>query len=116
VGALVLDGFSTWMAQFRKGLVELLILQLLLDGEKYGYLVVQELKGLGDMAAGEATVYPVLRRLEASGYVVARWVHEDSGNPRKYYAITDGGRGFLARALDEWDKTESVVRSLRGRA
>jgi PadR family transcriptional regulator PadR len=110
------DGFPTWMAQFRKGLVELLILQMLLDGERYGYLVVQELKELGDMAAGEATVYPVLRRLEASGYVASRWVHEDSGNPRKYYAITDEGRAFLARALEEWDKTESVVRSLRGRA
>jgi PadR family transcriptional regulator PadR len=110
------DGFSTWMAQFRKGLVELLILQLLQDRELYGYLVVQELKDLGDMAAGEATVYPVLRRLEASGYVGSRWVHEDSGNPRKYYAITEDGRAFLARALAEWDKTESVVRALRGRA
>jgi PadR family transcriptional regulator PadR len=104
------------MAQFRKGLVELLILQLLQDRELYGYLVVQELKDLGDMAAGEATVYPVLRRLEASGYVGSRWVHEDSGNPRKYYAITEDGRAFLARALAEWDKTESVVRALRGRA
>jgi len=109
------DGFSTWMAQFRKGLVELLILQLLAERELYGYLVVQELKDLGDMAAGEATVYPVLRRLESSGYVGSRWVHEDSGNPRKYYAITDEGRAFLARALAEWDKTESVVRALRGR-
>jgi PadR family transcriptional regulator PadR len=87
----------------------------LLDGERHGYHVVQELSGLGDVTAGEATVYPVLRRLESSGYVRSRWAHEDSGNPRKYYAITDEGRGFLARALSEWDKTESVVRTLRGR-
>ncbi len=111
-----MDGFSTWMASFRKGLVELLILQLLAERELYGYLVVQELKGLGDVAAGEATVYPVLRRLEASGYVGSRWVHEDSGNPRKYYAITPEGRAFLERALAEWDKTEAIVRALRGRA
>jgi PadR family transcriptional regulator PadR len=109
------DVFPTWMAQFRKGLVELLILQLLLEGEQYGYVVVRRLEELGDFAAGEATVYPVLRRLEASGHVGSRWSHEDTGNPRKYYAITDSGRAFLERALSEWDKTESVVRTLRGK-
>jgi PadR family transcriptional regulator PadR len=109
----VVDEFSGWVSQLRKGFVELLILQLLQSGERYGYLIVSELRDLGDLVSGEATVYPVLKRLEANGSLSSSWVHENSGPPRKYYAITDRGREFLARGLAEWDKTADAVRKLR---
>ena len=108
-----MDEFSSWVTQLRKGFVELLVLQLLSSGPRHGYGIVQELRELGDLVAGEATVYPVLRRLEAAGSVTASWEQPESGNPRKYYAITDDGRAFLARALDEWEKTEEAVARLR---
>lgn len=111
-----MDEFGGWVSQLRKGFVELLVLQLLEGGDRYGYLIVSELRALGDVVSGEATVYPVLRRLEANGSLSARWVHEGGGPPRKYYALTDRGREFLARALAEWDKTAAAVERLRGNA
>lgn len=108
-----MDEFAGWLAQLRKGFVELLVLELLLGGERYGYGIVQELRALGDLVSGEATVYPVLKRLEASGSLDARWVTEDGGIPRKYYAITDRGRAFLERGLAEWDRAASAVEQLR---
>jgi PadR family transcriptional regulator, regulatory protein PadR len=110
------DEFGGWVSQLRKGFVELLVLQLLESGERYGYLIVAELRELGDLVSGEATVYPVLKRLEANGSLTSRWVAEGSSPPRKYYAITDRGREFLARGLAEWDKTADAVAKLRGGA
>lgn len=108
-----MDEFGGWVAQLRKGFVELLVLELLSGGERYGYRIVAELRELGDLVSGEATVYPVLKRLEANGSLSSRWVTESSGPPRKYYAITPRGEEFLARARSEWDKTAAAVAALR---
>jgi PadR family transcriptional regulator, regulatory protein PadR len=109
-----MDEFGGWVSQLRKGFVELLVLLVLESGERYGYSIVQELRKLGDVVSGEATVYPVLKRLEANGSLTSRWVTESGGPPRKYYAITGSGREFLTRGLAEWDKTADAVATLKG--
>ncbi|HEX9093633.1 MAG TPA: helix-turn-helix transcriptional regulator, partial [Coriobacteriia bacterium] len=59
------DAFASWVAQLRKGVVELLVLELLrARGRLHGYAIVQELQELGELVAGVSTVYPVLKRLE----------------------------------------------------
>jgi PadR family transcriptional regulator, regulatory protein PadR len=108
------DEFGGWVAQLRKGFVELLVLLVLEPGERYGYSIVAALRELGDVVSGEATVYLVLKRLETNGSLSSRWVDEGGGPPRKYYAITESGRQFLTRGLAEWDKTAGAVASLRG--
>jgi PadR family transcriptional regulator PadR len=108
------DDFASWSTQLRKGIVELMILSLV-DGEPlYGYAIVRQLKERGGLAAGEGTVYPVLRRLEADGLVSAAWSDEGPAGPRKYYRITDDGRAFLVRAWAEWDTVSSAMGDLRG--
>ena len=108
------DGFSSWATQLRKGIVELMILQLV-DGRKlYGYAIVRELKERGELVAGEGTVYPVLRRLETDGLVSAIWSDQGPAGPRKYYSITPGGRAFLERAWTEWDGIARALEDVRG--
>lgn len=97
------DPLGTWLAQLRKGVAELFVLRLLeTGGALHGYAVTQKLHELGDVVAGESTVYPLLRRLEREGLVVAEWSTEGGGNPRKYYKITRRGSEFLHQALEEW--------------
>lgn len=105
------DSFS---AQLRKGVVQILILQLLSAEPLYGYALVKRLQELGDFVAGEGTVYPVLRRLEASGLLRATWSGDAGANPRKYYAVTAEGRAFLGRALGEWRRIDEAIRTLGG--
>lgn len=109
-----MDVFDSWSVQFRKGIVQLMVLRLLEGRSLYGYAIVRELKTKGEMVAGEATVYPVLRRLEADGLVESEWSHEAPGNPRRYYRATDKGREFLARALGEWRRVDGALASLEG--
>lgn len=106
------DGFASWSTQLRKGIVELMILRLLEGESLYGYAIVRELKDRGGLVAGEGTVYPVLRRLEADGLVSAAWSDEGPAGPRKYYHITDAGRAFLDRAWREWKSLAGALDEL----
>jgi PadR family transcriptional regulator PadR len=102
-----------WLIQVRKGIVELLILRLLtVTGELHGYAIVKQLLALGPLVAGESTVYPVLKRLEADGLLVSRWVASETGPPRKYYSLSSDGTGFLAEAQHEWDSLVQSVNRL----
>ncbi len=106
--------FESWNAQLRKGVVQILVLQVLSDEPLYGYALVKRLEELGDFVAGEGTVYPVLRRLEAAGLLASVWEAEQPGNPRKYYSVTDEGRHFLGQARAEWDRIDGAIRTLGG--
>ena len=92
-----------WIAQLRKGLVELCVLAALRRGEAYGYQILQQLGEQGGaLAIGESTVYPVLALLTADGLVRVRAAASPSGPPRRYYRLTAAGQ---ARLAEMWKKT-----------
>ena len=64
--------------------------------------------------AGESTVYPFLRRLEADGLLTSRWLESNSGPPRKYYELSDAGLAFLRSAQREWDAIVETMIRLQG--
>jgi PadR family transcriptional regulator PadR len=110
-----MEATDLWLVQLRKGVVELLILRLLaLKGELHGYAIVRELRSLGRLIAGESTVYPVVRRLEADGMLGSRWVESSGGPPRKYYKVSEAGAAFLAEAGAEWDVVVESMCMLKG--
>ena len=87
-----------------------LVLAILAEGDSYGYAIlkrVRELSG-GELEWTDGMLYPVLHRLERSGLVESRWAKAESGRQRKYYRITEAGRGQLADERRQWrtvDKT-----------
>lgn len=85
-----------------KGVLTLLLLQLVAEQDDYGYAIVVRLQSLGLTDLGEGTVYPALSRLEANGLVVSRLVRSVSGPARKYYAISAAGRRELLDGAAEW--------------
>jgi len=100
----VRDGITTdaentdkWEVQLRKGCLELAILAALWGGKRYGLEILQRLESDSDLIVSEGTVYPLLTRLKSLGLVKSEWVEPESGHPRKYYALTPGGK---KRALE----------------
>ena len=74
-----------------------LVLQALVQGHGYGFEVMK----VAELPSG--TVYPLLRRLEASGLVRSRWEDEEAahaeGRPaRRYYEPTAEGEAALSTA------------------
>lgn len=91
--------------QMKKGVLDMLVLQLLTEEKKYGYQLILELREKsGDIfSLKEGTLYPILYRLEDEGLVESRWSEaENKQIPRKYYLITDKGRQALAGMYQSW--------------
>lgn len=92
-------------AQLKRGLMEACVLSLLMKGDSYGYLLIQEVSRL--MPISESTLYPVLRRLESAGSLTV-YSREHNGRLRKYYAITEKGTGQIQSFLKEWEDVNRV--------
>ena len=81
----------------------LLVLSLLKGQDLYGYQMITELERRSDhtFQMKEGTLYPVLKKLENSGYVTS-YQAEANGRTRKYYRLTRRGRELLADKKEEW--------------
>lgn len=101
--------------QIKKGVLEILVLKLLEDDEKYGYQLISELKEKsGDMfTLKEGTLYPILYRLEDEGLVISRW-SEPKGKEisRKYYQITRKGNQELKELCELWNNFQKNVEKI----
>jgi PadR family transcriptional regulator, regulatory protein PadR len=106
---------STRDPQLLKGVLSLLLLQLLAEQESYGYQVVQRLHEIGLADILEGTVYPALSRLEREGRVSARLVSSNAGPARKYYRLTLVGYEALATGTASWASLADVVNSVLNR-
>ena len=91
-----------WTSQLRRGVLELAVLKLLSQDVRYGCEVVARLEELGPLAAGENTVYPMLRRLKTDGYLETFTAPSPAGPPRQYYRLTTAGRKRVAALEREW--------------
>lgn len=58
----------------------------------------------------EGTLYPALRRLENKAWVEAYWGDSSEGGRRRYYRITETGKGELARKWKQWNELQVVIR------
>ena len=106
---------STHDPQLLKGVLSLLLLQLLAEQESYGYEVVQRLHQIGLFDVLEGTVYPALARLEREGRVSARLVSSNAGPARKYYRPTPAGYEALSSGTASWLSLADVVGSVLNR-
>jgi PadR family transcriptional regulator PadR len=87
--------------QFKKGVLELLVLAVVAESDCYGYELVERISRCIDIAEG--TIYPLLRRLQSEGYFETYLKESASGPPRKYYRLTPQGRIACARMRSEWE-------------
>src|SRR5687768_13385028 len=90
-------------AQLMRGSLDLMVLAVLADGAKYGYLIQRRLRETsGNLVRVEAgTLYPLLHRLENDKSIRARW-DEEGGRKRKWYELTPAGRKHLSNQASEW--------------
>ena len=101
-------------SQWLKGILDLCVLGILVDGEAYGYEIAGRLAvdGIGEIKGG--TLYPALAKLEEDGHVVATWRTGDGGPNRKYYEITETGAAYLALESAGWQSLADAAAHLMG--
>lgn len=104
------EATQDWPGDWLRGVLTLCVLRSLADGPTYGYAIGQGLAeaGLGTIKGG--TLYPLLTRLEAAGWVSVEWRAGDGGPGRKYYALTAAGRRELLDASRRWARFADLTR------
>ena len=81
------------------------------EEDLYGYQIAKRLQDLadGNPPVKQGALYPVLRQLSANGLLASRIVPSYAGPPRRYYRITEAGRGTLAEWRGIWRNTRDFV-------
>lgn len=87
--------------QFKKGVLELCVLDMVRRRDYYGYELVQEISR--DIDISEGALYPILRRLSKDGIFETYLEESGEGPSRKYYRITGVGRERAEAVRREWD-------------
>src|SRR5688572_4364691 len=106
------EPIEKWEVQLRKGSLELAIMASLSSGPVYGLEILRRLDG-SSLTVPEGTIYPLLARLKAEGWVDSEWVEAEAGHPRKYYRLTASGRRHVLRMARSWSSfTASLDRLL----
>ena len=94
-----------------RGNIDAIILCTLKDGDSYGYEILKDIAiaSHGEYEMKEPSLYTSLKRLEGQGLVESYWGSESQGARRKYYHITEGGRGELAEATARWVRARTII-------
>ncbi len=96
-----------------KGTTEIMILRMLDKEPMYGYGLIKqfELMSKGTFTFKEGTLYPLLHQLERKGHIESYW-DTGEGRKRKYYRITEDGRGNLEEKKDEWVRFSETINAI----
>lgn len=99
--------------QMMKGILEGCILKVMRGKDMYGYKAVEMLNSLG-FDVNEATVYPILLRLQGKGYLSAEKRPSPLGPDRKYYTLTEEGDNALREFSSSWNELNALVNKVLG--
>ncbi len=92
-------------AQLKKGMLEVCVLAAIEREPSYGYKIISDLNGIVELS--ESTLYPILRRLEASKQLKT-FTRDYGGRLRKYYQITSEGKNRIREFKYEWADMETI--------
>jgi PadR family transcriptional regulator, regulatory protein PadR len=95
-----------------QGTLDLMILQTLAAmGAQHGYAIAARLERVsnGALQLNMGTLYPGLLRLEARGWISARWAQTESNRRARFYELTARGRRQLEKERSEWQRMTGIM-------
>lgn len=104
--------------QLKKGTLSIVVLNLINQKDMYGYEIIQLLDEMseGYYKLKEGTLYPILYRLEDSGWIESYRIipEEERKLPRKYYRITSKGKEVLEEQMELWKAYNKITNKVLG--
>lgn len=91
--------------QLKRGLLEICVLAATKSQPSYGYQIIKDITPY--VTISESTLYPILRRLEASELLSVQSA-EHNGRLRKYYHITPLGLKRIEAFRAEWEEIITI--------
>ncbi len=105
---------KTIITNLKRASVEMILLSLLSEEDKYGYQMTQEIKEKsgGEFTLLEGSMYPILYRLSENGDIVFREVKVGPRMTRIYYHITESGLERLKSMRKTFRDQLTLINSL----
>ena len=102
--------------ELKKGSAELLVLSLVETRSRHGYEISRliETRSEGVLRFNVGSLYPLLYRLEARGWILGKWVEKAGQRRRRYYRLTPEGRKVLAKQRQGWQRFAEAIRRITG--
>ncbi len=88
----------------QKNSAEMVVLALLEERARHGYELAKliESRSGGKLEFQVASLYPMLYRMEAKGWIEGRWVERPNERRKRFYRITVRGRRALESQRRTW--------------
>jgi PadR family transcriptional regulator PadR len=99
-----------------QGTLEMLVLRTLAVAPLHGYGISKALHANSNEALHIefGSLYPALKRLEAKGWISAKWEISEYKRKAKYYRLTPEGRKHLRREHSKWAEFALAVAQIMG--
>ena len=86
------------------GTLDMLILKALQHDPRHGLAIADRIQQMSKdiLRVEQGSLYPALYRLEAQGWIKAKWGVSETNRRARYYELTAAGRKQLAAECDHW--------------
>lgn len=99
-----------------QGTLDVLILRTLIFGPQHGQGIARTIQETSEdvLLVEHGALYPALQRLEAQGWVTAKWGTSSSNRRARFYTLTNSGRAQLAREAKRWRRLVTAMARVLG--
>jgi PadR family transcriptional regulator, regulatory protein PadR len=99
-----------------QGTLDMLVLRTLVLAPLHGYGIAKAIRSNSGSALDVefGSLYPSLKRLEAKGWVLAKWEISEHNRRAKYYRLTAAGRKQLHKEHSKWNDIVAAVGHIMG--
>src|SRR5271163_2962288 len=94
-----------------QGTLDLLILRTLVFKPEHGQGIARAIQQQSEdvLLVDHGALYPALQRLEAKGWITAKWGNSENNRKARFYALTQNGRKQLVKETSQWRKLAAAI-------
>jgi len=99
-----------------QGTLDLLILRTLVFRPEHGQGIARAIQQQSEdvLLVDHGALYPALQRLEAKGWITAKWGNSENNRKARFYALTKNGRKQLVEEASQWRKLAAAIGRVLG--
>ena len=107
---------ETERLELLQGTLDLLILRTLIFGSQHGQGIARAIQQTSEdeLLVEHGALYPALQRLEARGWIAAKWGTSGNNRRARFYTLTKAGRKQLVNETTKWRRLAAAIGRILG--
>ena len=99
-----------------QGTLDVLILRTLIFGPQHGQGIARAIQQTSEdeLLVDHGALYPALQRLEAQGWIAAKWGTSSNNRKARFYTLTKAGRAQLTKQSNRWRRLVAAMSRVLG--